>query len=236
MKFAYLIEPPFNDVDAEGAVIGCDVDLARAVLSDIGEAGFEPIQTEFAELLPGLADRRWRMTCGLFATKARRQSAVFSRPIWALPDGLLTRSEDIATFTGYRSLIAHPGARLAGVRNQEQALTAIALGLPKPRVLTFETYDEAAEAVRNGRAAAFASVAKAHQGYLSRRPDPALSIQTAPSAEKAPAFGCFAFALDDVALRDGVDRALTARLGGAEHRLMMRGYGFSDAEIDLITS
>ena len=234
MKFAYLIEPPFNDVDADGAVIGCDVELARAIVHEIGEAGFEPVQTEFADLLPGLAAGRWRMTCGMFATEARRAAALFSRPIWALPDGLLTRAEDAADLSGYRALIAREGARLAGVRNQEQAQTAVALGLSEQRLLTFETYEDAAQAVRDGRAEAFSSVGKAHQGYLARRPDPALSIQVVPSAEKPPAYGCFAFSRHDAALRDAIDQALTTHLGGEAHRAMMRRYGFSSAEVDLI--
>ncbi|MGV3548626.1 hypothetical protein [Rhizobium sp.] len=29
MKFAYLIEPPFNHRDADGTVTGCDVELVR---------------------------------------------------------------------------------------------------------------------------------------------------------------------------------------------------------------
>ena len=57
----------------------------------LGVKEFELVETEFANLLPGLADGRWQMTTGLFATAERRQIASFSRPIWALADGLLVR-------------------------------------------------------------------------------------------------------------------------------------------------
>jgi len=59
------------------------------VFAELGIADFKPVETEFAELLPGLSDGRWRMSTGLFGTEERRKSAQFSRPIWALPDGLL---------------------------------------------------------------------------------------------------------------------------------------------------
>lgn len=91
MKFAYLIEPPFNYIDAVGRVTGCDVELARHVFAQLSIERFEPVEAEFAELLPGLAAGRWRMTTGLFGTEERRTLAAFSRPIWALPDGLLVR-------------------------------------------------------------------------------------------------------------------------------------------------
>lgn len=91
MRFAYLIEPPFNSVNAKGRVTGCDVELARHVFDALGIAEFDLVGTEFSELLPGLADGRWRMTTGLFGTRERRAFAQFSRPIWALSDGLLIR-------------------------------------------------------------------------------------------------------------------------------------------------
>ena len=80
MKFGYLIEPPFNYRLADGTVTGCDVELAKAMLAHIGENNFEPVETEFAELLPGVAAGRWRMTTGLFATEERKKIAIFSRP------------------------------------------------------------------------------------------------------------------------------------------------------------
>lgn len=58
MRFAYLIEPPFNDRAEDGSVTGCDVDLARHVFRAAGIAEFEPVEAEFSALLPGLADGR----------------------------------------------------------------------------------------------------------------------------------------------------------------------------------
>ena len=77
MKFVYLIEPPFNHKRDDGTVTGCDVELAKTVFASIGAGLFEPVETEFAELLPGVADGRWRMTTGLFATEERRQITGF---------------------------------------------------------------------------------------------------------------------------------------------------------------
>lgn len=92
MKFGFLIEPPFNYRLDDGTVTGCDVELAKTVVAALGDAEFQPIETSFAELLPGVADGRWRMTTGLFAIEERKKKAAFSRPIWALSDGLLVRS------------------------------------------------------------------------------------------------------------------------------------------------
>lgn len=92
MRFAWIDEPPFGYLDHSGTPTGCDVALARAACAAVDEP-FEPIRTTFAELLPGLADGRWDVTTGMFITAERSTRAHFTRPIWTLRDGLLTRGD-----------------------------------------------------------------------------------------------------------------------------------------------
>lgn len=235
MKFAYLIEPPFNHVEPDGTVAGCDVDLARYVCSELGIETFEPVETEFAELLPGLAAGRWRMTTGLFDTAERRAFACFSRPIWALPDGLLVRKQNPSDLNGYATVAKDPGCVLAVVRDQLQHRSAVAFDVPEDRIRIFETYAQAAQAVRDGEADAYASVALAHNGFILRHPDWQVASVTVPTSEKRPAFGAFAFALGDEDFRDSVDQVLGRYLGSTEHRRMVARHGFTDAEMDLLT-
>ncbi len=234
MKFAYLIEPPFNYRDAGGVVTGCDVDLARYVFGKMGIAPFEPVETDFAELLPGLASGAWRMTTGMFATPERSDIALFSRPVWALPDGLLVARGNPLGLTGYASVARHATCRLAVIRDQVQHKTALSHGVPAARICVFDSYSEAAEAVASGEAHAYASVAMAHTGFIDRTPRLGLQCLTVPSAEQVPAFGAFAMAKDDHALKADVDAVLAAYIGTPAHRAMMAGYGFASADIDLL--
>jgi polar amino acid transport system substrate-binding protein len=234
MKFAYLIEPPFNYRDAAGRVTGCDVEVARLVLGRIGIEPVELVEAEFAELLPGLADGRWQMTTGLFATEQRRRIAAFSRPIWALPDGLLVRRANPLALAGYRAVAGGGQARLGVVRNQVQHGTALGLGISAHQIEIFETYEAAARAVLTGVIDASASVARAHAAYIGLNPGLDLELVPVPVAERPPTYGAFAFALENDALRQSVDEALAAFLGSPEHRAMMAGFGFAGEEIDLI--
>lgn len=233
MRFAYIIEPPFNAMSDTGQLIGCDVDLARHVLAELGHA-FEPVETTFAEMLIGLSDGRWRMATGMFATPMRKKVACFSRPIWALGDGLLLALGNPLGLTGYRSLAGQPNARLAVLRDQVQHHTARSHGIGDSRIDVFETYEDAAEAVRSGRVAAYASVGRAHQGFIARNPDWAVETIPVPVSERTPDFGAFSFALKDRALCAAVDEVLSGFLGARAHRATMSKYGFADAETDLI--
>ena len=98
MKFAYLIEPPFNYRDKDNFITGCDVELAKTILGKIDIHEFEPIETEFAELLPGVSKGTWRMTTGLFATEERRKFVAFSRPIWGFAGWIVGKQKQSKKF------------------------------------------------------------------------------------------------------------------------------------------
>ena len=226
-RFAFLIEPPFCYRASDGAVTGCDVELARRVLRDIGVASFALVETEFAELLPGLADERWDMTTGLFVTDERQRIVDFSIPIWALSDGLIIRSDSPRRIDGYASIAGAAASRLAIVRDQIQHQTALRLGVCAEQIEAFSAYADAAAAVAAGAVDAFASVAMAHHGYLNMHPGAPLSVVDVPSGEQAPKQGAFAFSKSQTPLRDRVNEALANFLGSADHRGLMARFGFS---------
>lgn len=234
MKFAYLIEPPFNYCDDTGEVLGCDVELAQYVFKKLGVDNFEAIETEFAELLPGVANGLWNMTTGLFSTQERRKTATFSRPIWALPDGLLVSRGNPRNLSGYRSMVQNSNCTLAVIRDQIQRSSAMELGIPSDRIAVFETYTEAATAVERGKVDAYASVERAHAGFVQRNAHLPLEVLTVPSSEKVPAFGSFAFNKSDNNLLSAVNDILDEYIGSTGHRNMMTKYGFSSEEVDLL--
>ncbi len=234
MKFAYLIEPPFNYQDEHDRVTGCDVELAKHIFSKIGTDSFEPIETEFANLLPGVVKGDWRMTTGLFATPERKKIVSFSRPIWALPDGLLVNKDNPLSLKGYRSVAAIPECTLAVIRDQFQHLSAVKFGVPDERILIFETYTEAAKAVKQGKADAYASVGRAHTGFIEQNSEMNLEHVPIPVSEKQPAFGCFAVAKSDNAFRHCINEVLDAYIGSKQHRTLMAEFGFTNSEIDLL--
>lgn len=227
LRFAYLIEPPFCYRAADGTVTGHDVEIARTLLPRLGIPKIEFIEAEFAELLDGLEQNRWDMVTGLFITPERQQRVRFSRPIWALPDGLLVRREHVGAITGYRALAAAADFRLAVIRDQSQHSTALALGMPEARIEIFATYAAAAAAVATGQVAAYASVALAHAGHLALNPAPDLAVVPVPAAEKLAEQGGFAFASSAEPLQRAVDAALGDFLGSPDCRALASRFGMT---------
>jgi len=176
------------------------------------------------------------MTTGLFGTDERRRNALFSRPIWALPDGLLVAKGNPLDLNGYQSVAKNSDVRLAVIRDQFQHRSAVKFGVSADRILVFETYTEAAQAVREGAADAYASVGRAHGGFIEQNPEWGLKLVLVPNSEKPPAFGSFAFGLNDAELLIEVDVVLSRFLGTDAHRNMVASFGFSSEEVDMVAA
>jgi polar amino acid transport system substrate-binding protein len=174
--FAYIDEPPFVAPAETPWPTGCDAEVAALVLDALGIDAPEARLTTFAELLPGVAAGRWTLATALFVTEQRSRLVRFSRPIWALPDGLMTRCDDLSRLGAYEAIAAHATARIGGVRGQVQMQTARTAGVPRARVIGYPTPDAVVAALLNGEVDAYASVATAHRGFLARHPDPRLAI------------------------------------------------------------
>jgi polar amino acid transport system substrate-binding protein len=202
VRFAWIDEPPFGYLDHSGTPTGCDIALARAACAAVDEP-FEPVRLTFAELLPGLADGRWDVTTGMFITAERRTRAHFTRPIWTLRDGLLTRgapadktscgSTDQPAVHGYRAL-ASSGARLAVLRDQVQVQHALDSGVLHEQLVVLDTYEQACAAVLDGTVEACASVALAHEQHIRSHPAQGLRCVVVAEAEAPAAVGGFACA------------------------------------------
>lgn len=238
---AYLDEPPFCFPLPGGQATGCDIDVARYVLSELSVPRVETRLVTFADLMPGVAAGDWTINTPLFVTDERALQVAFSRPVWSLADGFLVRAADASIFTSYESL-AHDERVIVGViTGQVQEQAALAAGVPPARILHFATQGEAVAALRQGLIDAYPSVAAAHRGYLHQRPDPDLVtidlLASAPGGDgRTSAVGAYSFAHKNHGLRVAWDRVLASFLGSTQHRAIMRGYGFTDAEIDRVLS
>ena len=228
---AYIDEPPFCFPVVNGAE-GYDVEVALCVLAAMGVREVEARLVTFADLLTGLVTGRWRINTPLFVTPERQDLVLFSRGVWALADGLLVRAGDVSTILGYEALVENRALRLVVVAGQVQEHSALKAGLTSDRILRVVSPEQAVEAVVSGQADAYASVARAHRGFLQREPDPTLAVVDLDAAKgPSPAVGAYGFAKRDGAFRDVFDIALNGFLGSPDHRGIMDRYGFVDADM-----
>jgi polar amino acid transport system substrate-binding protein len=236
---AYLDEPPFCFPLPGGQATGCDIEVARHVLSALDVQRVDTRIVTFAELMPGVAAHNWTVNTPLFMTEGRCRNVAFSRPVWCLTDGLLVRSIDSTSLTSYEVLARDERAKVGVIAGQIQEQAALTAGVPPARIQRFATQGEAVDALRRGRIDVYPSVAAAHRVYLHQHP--ALDLVVIDLLSKTPegksstsALGAYSFALENHSLRRAWDQILDLFLGSSRHREIMRRYGFLDAEIDRV--
>ena len=224
--FAYIDEPPFALPGARG----CDVELALAGLAAIGIGPAQTVLTTFGELLPGLQDGRWQMTTAMFITPQRAELVDFSRPVWALGDGLVVRKEDAVAPRSLQE-IARRGLRLAVVRGQVQRQAAERAGVRDAQFRVFEAQEPAVAAVLAGEADAYISTAVGNRSYVAATAPDRLEVADLEMPGGAP-LGGFAFAKSASYARTRFDAWLAGWLGGPAHRALAARWGLGAWEIE----
>lgn len=157
--------PPFESVQADGTLVGLDVDLARAIGAHLGR----PVELQnmaFDALLPELQAGRLDFVCSAVSRTPERAAVVdFSSPYARVPMGVLVAAQRHPAGAGLEALEA-AGISIAVQRGTSGEKKAVER-FPKARIVQFGTETEAATEVVLGRADAFVydivSVAKLHE-------------------------------------------------------------------------
>jgi polar amino acid transport system substrate-binding protein len=226
-RVAYVEEPPFYWTAADGSAVGADVELARIVLSMIGETAVEFVPVAFEDLLTGVSEGRWHMNVPIFITSERARRVTFGVPVWSLGDGFLVRAGNPKSLTGYSSVCLDTSARLGLIPGQVQFDAAEAAGVPSDQIVTFASQPEAVVALQAGRIDAFAATTIGNRAIVADNPD----FDSVPFPDRG-ALGAFSFALASVQLERDVNDGLRRYLGSDDHRARMATYGLMRDEID----
>ncbi|MCW5717035.1 MAG: transporter substrate-binding domain-containing protein [Bauldia sp.] len=139
--------PPFNFVDAGGRLTGFNVDLARAICSQLGVPC--TIQSRpFDDLLPSLVEQRADAAiAGISVTAEARTQLGFTQPYLPLPARFVVRKAlpltiSAETLAGRRVAVAAQSAHLAYLEAY----------FPGAAIRTYPTADAARSALRSGQA------------------------------------------------------------------------------------
>jgi polar amino acid transport system substrate-binding protein len=226
-RVAYVEEPPFYWTAADGSATGADIELARVVLTRIGETSIEFVPVAFDDLLSGVSEGRWDMNVPIFVTPERERRVTFSVPVWSLSDGFVVRRGNPKSLTSYSSVGSDGTARLGLIPGQVQFDAATAAGVPSDQIVTFAGQAEAVAALLAGRIDAFAATTIGNRVIVADTPE----LESVPFPESG-AVGAFSFALASTKLIRDVNDGLHQYLGSDDHRARMARYGLTREEID----
>ena len=141
--------PPLNMTTKDGEIIGLDIDLARAIADSMGvKLRLETMQ--FHELLPALeAGRIDMILSGMTITPQRNMKVAFSGPYFRSGKAILTKLPDMAQARTPED-IHDPRKSIVTLRGSTSE-QFVKNNLPKIKLVTANSYDEAVEMVISGK-------------------------------------------------------------------------------------
>lgn len=236
VRIGYAPEAPFAFRAADGTVTGESPEVARAVFAALGVPRVQWVQAEFHALLPELRAGRYDVVAaGMYVTPGRAREAAFSRPTFVARTALLVRAADSAALGSLAGLRRSPRARLAVLAGAYEARLARAAGIPESRIVPVPDPATGVQALRTGRADAFALSTLTLRRILGAHPPGALAVvsplpDTVPGMETAGR-GALAFRRGDGSLLRAVDGALARYVGSPAHLRRVAPFGITAADL-----
>lgn len=229
LRVGYAVEAPYAWVEPDGRVTGDSPETAREVARLLGVARVEFVQVPFAELIPGLLERRFDVIgAGLFVTDERRRRVRFAAPTLRVRPGLLVATGNPKALLSLADLVQRTDLRVAVIQGAVEETRLQALGLAPERLLALPDAQAGLAAVAVGLADALALSQPTLHWMAARVPG---SFEVLPAAG-APAAAedriAFAFRPQDAALQQAWDRAQAGWLAGEDYTRLVRRFGFLD--------
>jgi polar amino acid transport system substrate-binding protein len=237
-RVGFANEAPYAYVDSEdGRLTGEAPEIARAVLARMGVTKIEGVLTEFGSLIPGLKAGRFDLiAAGMYVTPERCREVAFSEPTYSIGGAFLVVAGNPRDLHSYRDVRADPEVRLGVMAGAVERGYARKAGIPDRQVVTFPDAPSAVAGLLAGRVDAFAATALTARDLLAKARSDSLALAEPfddPVFEGRPArgYGAFAFRKQDAALRDAFDEELAGFIGSAQHRALVRPFGFTENDL-----
>jgi polar amino acid transport system substrate-binding protein len=236
VRVGYAVEAPFVVIDSGGRVSGESPEVLRLVMSELGVDSIEWVATRFGSLIMELQRGEFDViAAGMYVTPERSRSVLFSRPTLRDPTALLVRREDVTRGFSLADFAADRQLVLAVIAGAAEEPLALAAGLEPAQLRSIPDPATGRAAVLSGEAQAFALSTVSLTSLRRSRAD-SNALQVVPllfphdSALRQQALGqpAFAVRLDDVGLRDAINRALSKVLGTPAHRTIQQRFGIRD--------
>ncbi|MGN6575696.1 MAG: ABC transporter substrate-binding protein [Nocardioides sp.] len=230
--------PPLSYKDANGKIVGSDIDIATAVAKELGlQVQFTNVP--FESVIPGLLANRFDLAItGMSDTEEREQQVDFVDYLRSFTSIVVPKGNP-GNVTSMDSLCGQPvGAQTASSQYpmlQAQSKKCKAGGKDPIDITAYPGVDQVELALKTGRS--HAEVRAFVLGvYQVAQSNGTLEIATDSNGDPVkvddPAPVGIAFAKDDTELRDAVKMALQATIDDGTYAQILKKYNMQDTAID----
>lgn len=230
-------EAPYAYATPEGKLTGEAVEVARAVLAEMGITEMVGVLTEFGSLIPGLKAGRFDMvTAGMFIKPERCQQVLFANPEYSVGEALGVQAGNPLNLHSYEDVKNHPEAKIAVMAGGVEHTYVQKVGVPDDRIVVVPDQPSALAALQAGRAHAITMTGPALQSLLetSKATDVERVMDfTQPiiDGKTVSGYGATAFRQEDTDFAAAFNQGLERLKQSGKLLEILEQFGFTSAEL-----
>jgi polar amino acid transport system substrate-binding protein len=238
IRLGYANEAPYAFYDsATKTLTGEAPEIARVVLRKMGVRRIKGVLTEFGSLIPGLKAKRFDMiAAGMYITPKRCQEITFSNPTYGIGEAFIVKAGNPLGLHSYEDVATRPEAHIGVVAGAIELDYALAIGVPRNRIVILPDAPSAVAAVQAERVDAYAGTSLTIRDLLDKAGGDDLERAkpfTDPiiEGESVIGYGAFGFRKEDESLVKEFNRYLKDFIGSEKHLALVKPFGFTQDDL-----
>jgi polar amino acid transport system substrate-binding protein len=238
VRVGFANENPYAFVRPDGTLTGEAVEVARAVLTNLGIEEMEGIVTEFGSLIPGLQANRFDIiTAGMYITPTRCEQVLFADPEYTIGEALIVEAGNPHGLHSYEDIAANPDVRVGTGAGYLEYDYMLAVGVSEDQISLFPDDPSGVAGVQAGQIDVWTGTRPTLLSTLTTVNDPNLEIadpftQPVIDGESIAAFGGAAFRYEDADFRNAFNEELRKlKESGELLEILSQFEGFDEAAL-----
>jgi polar amino acid transport system substrate-binding protein len=229
-------QQPLAFIQPDGSPAGIEVEITKAIFSNMGVQKIEPVVMDWGSMIPGLkANRIDIVIAGMFIKPARCEQVAFSNPDYQAFDTLVVLKGNPKNIHSFDDALRNSDILVAAIQGGASAMTAKRAGIPDSRLQVLPGYVEMFAALKAGRVHAVSIDTVSAGQFLAadtQNIERAEPFQV-PIFDGAPArsYGAFVFRPEDQDLVAIYNKFLADFVGSPEQLAMLKKYGLGASDV-----
>lgn len=238
VEVGFANEAPYAYATPDGRLTGEAVEVARAILKEMGITEMHGVLAEFRSLIPGLNARRFDMvTAGMFITPERCQQVAFANPEYKVGQAAAVAAGNPHDIHSYEDIASNPDVTVAVMAGGvEHNYLTDGYNVPEDRILVLQDQPSALAALQAGRADVIVMTGPSLQRLLDEtQPEGVERVQDFKNPEidgkEVVGYGATAFRKEDKDFVEAFNEGLERLKKSGKLLEIIRPFGFTEAEL-----
>ena len=234
LLYGFNGERPYNYMDAEGNLVGSEIEIAREVAKSIGIKEVQGVAMNFDSFIPALLAGRIDTCLPIFVKPARCEKVQYATPHLIEGQGCIVASGNPSGLNGWDDLVSEDVkvGLVAGTTPNEIAAN---VGLDKAKIVRFPDTTTLSAGVKSGRVDAIVEATSTirliyEQLDASRFERVAGWQKPSNYSGSIEFYAAYPFSLDATPLRNEFDEELRKMMGSGVIEKLTASYGFGPSD------